>query len=159
ETGEHRRAIPFLEQALAMDREMDDAGKYGLSLITRGTVHLILNEAAQARARYEESLQVRERIGDKHGVAMSLHYLARAAAREGALVDDVRYAERSLALLQQTSDPVRLGAHHAYLGLAYVEAGQLPAALQQILNHLDHIATFGRDVVPGLNHLVIALVL
>ncbi len=83
--GDHERAAPLCDQALALFRELGDQDGEALALGGQGMVGLYRHDLDLATTRFEEALALYRALGNKWGIAIMLGYIARLAARQGDL--------------------------------------------------------------------------
>jgi hypothetical protein len=77
--AQYDRAVPLLEESLALRRERDDKWGLATALGSLGWVALRQGDFTHMRALLGESLTLRVEIGDRGGIAWSLEKLAESA--------------------------------------------------------------------------------
>lgn len=81
--GYYDRATPYLEESLAMSRQLKSPVAIGWSLGLLGGVARSAGDLNRARALLEETLAVFQGVGEKSGAAWTLGYLGHLATKEG----------------------------------------------------------------------------
>ncbi|HEY1011460.1 MAG TPA: tetratricopeptide repeat protein, partial [Herpetosiphonaceae bacterium] len=106
-----------LEQALALSSDHPPA----LARIynTLGNLAYSRGDLAQAVAHHEQSLRLRQALGDRRGTAGSLTNLGMAAANRGDFERALGLLERSLALTQEIGDAQ--GCAHGLMNVATMD--------------------------------------
>ncbi len=105
--GDYAAARTWLEESIAIGRELGDAGKPVLarSLMFLGFVNVNQGDPAAAHTFHTESLSLSREIGDRWLQAVTLSNLGDATLMSGdAALARSRYAE-SLAIFQELGDP------------------------------------------------------
>jgi ATP/maltotriose-dependent transcriptional regulator MalT/predicted phosphodiesterase len=100
--GDYLEALTYFEQAYQssenFDKEKADA-VHGIGLI-----HMQLGDLNESEQKYQESLNVREKIGDKKGIAISLNDSAIILEHQGRFDDALKKHQKSLIIRQDISD-------------------------------------------------------
>ncbi|RME37220.1 MAG: tetratricopeptide repeat protein, partial [Thermoflexia bacterium] len=81
---------------------------------------------------YEESLRIKEQLGDRAGVASTLHQLGNLAYLQGDYPEARRLYEESLRIKEQLGDRAGVAITTAQLALLEEAEGHLPRALELI---------------------------
>ena len=89
--GDAREAARWLEEALAVLREVGDESLVWPCLLWLGWARLELGQGKRATAVFREAHEISARIGDLQGVAYSLTKLGAAADARGAYAEGKRY--------------------------------------------------------------------
>jgi predicted ATPase/DNA-binding SARP family transcriptional activator/class 3 adenylate cyclase/uncharacterized protein HemY len=100
------------------------------------------NDYTTARQYYEESLAIREEIGDRNGVAGSLNNLGTLAAEQGDFETAHSLFERSLAVNRELGNRVWEGNNLLNLGCLAVDQGDYQTAER----YLEESLRLGRDI-------------
>ena len=107
--GNYPEARSFLEQSLAIWREMGADGKleYALSLAFLGDVALNCHDNQEASTLYEESVAVLRGpfVGDINFLGYPIRRLGQIAWREGRYEEAIARCKESLRLNHEVSDP------------------------------------------------------
>jgi len=102
--GDHDRASPLCDRALALFRELKDHEGEALALVGQGLVGLYRHDLACATTRFEESLVRYRALGDKWGIAIVLGYIGRLAASRGEQELATEALEESTSTLLEMGD-------------------------------------------------------
>ncbi len=108
--GRFDDAMTLLERAQAGFTEADNRAGLGDVLQVMGTVNAQRARPEVARARYEESLAIRERIGDTAGVAAITSNLGIVAQQLGDTERARAYAQRAHLLYMELGDRRRIAS-------------------------------------------------
>lgn len=137
--GQHRAAIPLLEQALALSERFGDAADVA-------AVHGWLAGAYQHMADYARSnawarrmIELDERRATPLAGALGWEFLAENAGGAGKWREALAAASRDRELGERVHDGARLAWAEYVLGWAYHGMGELAAA-EQALEHCAHWA-------------------
>src|SRR5579884_1029708 len=114
--GDYTTARLFLEQSLALQRELDNKLDIACSLSELGTVAKVQGDYAAARALQEESLALRRELGDKVGIAVSLGNLGNVKKGHVNSTAVRSFQEQSLALRRELGDKVGMAMSLNNLG-------------------------------------------
>ena len=87
-------------------------------------------EVARAIELYQESLQLKEKIGDVQGKAASLHQLARIDANQGEVARAIELYQESLQLHEKIGDIQGKAASLHQLAGIYANQGEVPRAIE-----------------------------
>ncbi|MBV9791737.1 MAG: tetratricopeptide repeat protein [Chloroflexi bacterium] len=98
---DYARAIPTLEEALAIGRALRDDHLVDTALNSLGNIAAFQADYEVARRYYHEALQLRRRTGDIRGLAVTLNHLGEILRWQGDLQQAVQLYEESLGLWQQ----------------------------------------------------------
>jgi predicted ATPase/DNA-binding winged helix-turn-helix (wHTH) protein len=115
---EYALAGDYLDQGLALARELNDRTSMALALQVLGSVAREQGHYAQAVARHRESLALWRELDDKRGIARSLNYIGFAAWLHGDFAETTACCEVALGLLREQGD--KEGVVWALLNLATV---------------------------------------
>jgi predicted ATPase/DNA-binding CsgD family transcriptional regulator len=131
------QAQAWLEEGLALRRELGDKKGISKVLVDLGTVAGDRGDPAQAAAFFDKSLRLKKEVGDRWGTALVLGNLAAAAHELGNLADAGALSEESLELFRALGD--KAGIAWAFETLGEVaededEYGRAAASYQESLN-------------------------
>lgn len=141
---EHRQAITFHEQSLALKRRLGDRWGEGTSLQNLGYCLLCLGELDRAQQCLQDSLQIVQAIGDREGMCMAHECLGDIAARRGDLDAAAAWYQGGLQISTELGDRYLQVTLLLCLGRAYRQQGRLDeaaSALQQALQQSGPIQT------------------
>ncbi len=126
--GEYAAGRAFVEESLAIAREMGDRSGIALSLNLLGRMARDQGDYAAARALFEESLALRRALGDKPGVGALLNNLGLAASNHGDYAAARRLLEESLAIFRELGDEQGITTTLHNLGFTAWNQGDAAAA-------------------------------
>ena len=98
--GRFAEALPLYEQSRGLREEMGATDHVGTCLHAMGHCKAQLGHPKEAEALFKKSLAIKRRLQNPRGMAPSLEWLARLAARRGDLEQAIRYARQSLELYE-----------------------------------------------------------
>jgi DNA-binding CsgD family transcriptional regulator len=159
EGGEDAQAALFLEDALALYRELDDPGRTAAVLNSLGVVERQLGDLTRARGLLEESLAIRRELGDAQMVDIALGNLALLAWSQGDLAGAEVMLEETRLVAQQTGDDWSSAIAAAHLGRIAWERRQFGRALDLFAESLTFAQRVGDQgaIAEGLEGLAGAL--
>jgi predicted ATPase/DNA-binding winged helix-turn-helix (wHTH) protein/Tfp pilus assembly protein PilF len=102
--GRYAEAQRYLEESLAIARELGDKARIAAALQPLGMVSLGQGHFGNARSHLEEALALAHDLGDKRNLAAAMYAIAQLYRTEGALDDAERLYERALALAREIDD-------------------------------------------------------
>jgi DNA-binding SARP family transcriptional activator len=118
-----RRAAAIFKQAGSL-RELSSA------LGNIGNIHLLRAELAEAKARFQEGMEIAERLGDNPVLSVMSVNLALVAFRAGGIQEALRLFAQSLELVKDDALDSSIFSHA--FASAYLEIGLLQSALPLI---------------------------
>lgn len=141
ELGALDAALEHLHVAETLQRGGPDMWGLATTLNDLGIAQALQGDTAQARRLFQESLALKERIGDRQGVAYALANLGNVTE---SLTDFRRLTEQSLEIKRELGD--RQGTANSLFNLAdlHVNAGELPLARTQLTEALQLYVQLGR---------------
>ena len=141
--GDYPRAVALHEDALALNRVLEDPCGVAAALNNLGNVAFQQDEYERAKALHEESLALRRSLGDTWGIAASLGNLGHVADLQG----DFRRAEalfgEALALQRSLGDTWGIATSLNNLGLVVKHQGEYARAAAQIEESLALFRALG----------------
>jgi predicted ATPase/DNA-binding CsgD family transcriptional regulator/Tfp pilus assembly protein PilF len=93
-----------LRTLLALQGPSRRSAEWAALVASDGLVALFAGEYAAARARLEEAVNLWRRLGDQHGLALALNYVATAAREQEDYLEARAWFEQSLALSDDLGD-------------------------------------------------------
>jgi predicted ATPase len=102
--GRDSAAQPYLQEALPMFKEQDNAPFHAITLVHLGNVELGLGNPEQARALHSEALAEARAIGENWLLSFALNNLGEVARTQGQYELARKYYEECEALLHDTGD-------------------------------------------------------
>ncbi len=128
--GDSRRALDdYLVRALVVQKRLGSEQGQAEVENALGAAAEKLGLDGPAREHYQTAAAMRERIGDRRGLAISLANLAGLEAEAGDYVAATKTLERALALRQEIGDLAGLANLENQLGTFAERQGQYQAAL------------------------------
>jgi predicted ATPase/class 3 adenylate cyclase len=119
--GRYREAQRFLEQSLAIAREIGDRERVAVVLQPLGMAYLGQGDHATARRHLKEALALARDLGNMREVAAATNALAQLHRVEGALDEAEPLYEQALAQARELGDREIIAV--AFLNLAMVSIG------------------------------------
>ena len=114
-------------------------------------------EYPQALDFYQRSLKIREEIGDRDGVAKSLHQIGMLHQDQGEYPQALNFYQRSLKIKEEIGDRPGLARSLAETGLLYEEMDQplkaIPLVVQAFLMFVGMNMPEGRTAFSALQRL------
>lgn len=115
--GRYEEAFERLTRAADTFREIADEPGLGLAYHVFGTIAAQRGDLAGARAAYQQSLEIRARLGDQAALASLHSNLAIVAQFEGDNAGARSESERALAIRQEIGDTWGIGVSHNNIGM------------------------------------------
>ena len=148
--ADHAAAQRYLEQSIAIWRELDDPVKIATSLGDLGAVAHVRGDYLAAGALYAEALELAEQAGYAQQVARCLSGLGRIALHGNDLAAAESYYEQSMARFAQIGDLRRTTLMLGNLGVVAIHAGDMPLARERLDQHLRNARRLGdRKLIGG----------
>ena len=128
---------------------------YQASLISLGNAYNSLGEYPRAIDYHQQSLDIKQAIGDRSGVAISLNNLGNAYYSLGEYPQAIDYYQQSLEITQAIGDRSGVAISLIGLGNAYYSLGEYPQAIDYHQQSLDIKQAIGdrSGVAISLNNL------
>lgn len=138
--GRYADAGDYARQALAIAGENDDQHT---SLHLLGLFSRYQGEYPAARSYYEQSLEIRRRIGHKKGIADSLNNLGMVAMLQGDLATAHTYFEDSLKIRHEIGDRQGVSLSVSNLGVIAIYQGDYASAVKYLEDGLQMTRKIG----------------
>ena len=138
--GEYEEAIGYLEQSVAIARELGDQKRIAATLQPLGFAELGRRRFVEARRHLEESVTVARAIDDKQQLAAALNALAQLCRVEGDLAGAEPLYDQVVALGRQVGNPNLVAIGLLNVTMVYVLRGAHSSArmaLQEIMTIAD----------------------
>jgi predicted ATPase/DNA-binding CsgD family transcriptional regulator len=126
--SDYERAQAWLEESLALWRELGEKAGASKVLIDMGTVAGDQGDHSRATAFFEKSLRLKKELGDTWGTALVLGNLGVAAHHRGDLADAAALLEESLALFRVLGDKASIAWTFGTLGEVTEDKGEYEKA-------------------------------
>ena len=144
--SDYRAAVPALEEALAIFRELGDDRHAVFALCELARAHSSRDELDRANHAGEAALELAESVGDDRAASAALDTLAMVADYSGRHRRAQEYSERSLALRRALGDAILITSSTNTLGLTAMRAGDLDAAGHAFTECLELARGLGEKV-------------
>jgi non-specific serine/threonine protein kinase len=108
--GDVRRALDYLERAVALSQQCGQKWLLGLSLVNCGEAAQAYGQTERARSLFEEGLALATEVGDRWVAALSLGNLACQALLMGHLEQAGAHFAKSILIRQELKDKRGLAA-------------------------------------------------
>lgn len=128
--GNYAMAQRYLEESLAISRELNDPFCIALALHGLGNRALDQGDYETARIQFEESLHIRRAIGDRPGIAASLNNLGIIAYEQGNYATSQQLHAESLVLKRELGDQQGIASSLNNLGNLANNRGDYTTARQ-----------------------------
>ena len=140
--GQYQQAIDYLQQALAIKREIGDRNGEANALIGLGLAYYSLGQYQQAIDYLQQALAITQEIGDRHGEANALINLGQVYRALGQYQQAIDYLQQALAIKREIGD--RNGEAYSLLGLGatYFALGQY----HQAIDYLQQVLAITREI-------------
>ena len=127
--GDYATALTYLEQSLAIQREIGDKAGEGTTLSNIGAIYHARGDYATALTYLEQSVAICREIGDKHGESVTINNLAQIFEARGDYDKALEYSERDLAICREIGDKAGEGTTLNNLSQIYDARGDYATAL------------------------------
>lgn len=151
-------AQAYVEESLAIAREIDDKSRVAAALVLLGTIFSYRGDRLRARSCYEESLVLSEELGDLLRLSNVYGSLAAILGSEGDLDGAETLFEKSLALSRRQGNRHNIAANLCNLALVSSRRGIVDAGRASLSEALTIAEDIGSKSL-GLAVLQIATVL
>jgi predicted ATPase/class 3 adenylate cyclase len=148
---QHRKVIPYAEQALPLLQEAGDRLVYARALNLRGNAAFLDAEYAEATEWYEAALEVSRQIEYHRGAGIALSNLANIAEGEGDDDRAKRSGNEALDVLRSVGDCNIIASQLYALGLLNVAGGELEEGQSRLNESLAMFRELGRPHWIGLS--------
>ncbi|MBA2364777.1 MAG: tetratricopeptide repeat protein, partial [Chloroflexia bacterium] len=129
---DYEKAVPLMEQSIALFREVEDADGTANALSNLGTILSSRGDYEGARRRQEEGLDLNRALGNKRGLSLSLANLGDTASYLGDHQAARQYWEETLPLDRELGDLHGVAITVNNLGLLARDVGDLDQARARI---------------------------
>jgi CHAT domain-containing protein/Tfp pilus assembly protein PilF len=143
--GPSREALPFLEQALALQEEAGDGDARAGTLVAIGHVSYRLGDIGDALARYEQALALSRSTGDPRTRAFVLTSLGQVYSLRGELAAALACFAEALRINQRLGERYNEVYSLNALGSIYADLGDL----DQTLDYYARALALGRELKSG----------
>jgi eukaryotic-like serine/threonine-protein kinase len=153
--GNPQGSLDSLNQALSLAIQLEQDEEKADVLHAIGTAYKSLDKPSEAQRYYQESLEIRRRIGQKRGIAVTLGQMAQVQERLGSLDAALVSYKEALQIQRDIGDKKGMGLTLIALGSFYEDRGNYDQALQFYKESLQIQRDVGNQDVEGhcLNHI------
>jgi tetratricopeptide (TPR) repeat protein len=130
--GDYDRALDYLQQSLAIQREIGDKQGEGATLNNLSAIAHARGDYDRALDYLQQSLAIRREIGDKQGEGVTLNNLATTAHARGDYDRALDYLRQSLAIRREIGDKKGEGVTLSNLSQIYQARGDYDRALDYL---------------------------
>src|SRR5690348_9162437 len=145
--GRYEEARRYLEESLAIARELGDKGRIATVLQPLGAACLGLGDRATAHASLEEALALAQELGNKRELAGALNAVAQLHRVEGELDRAQPLYEQVLALARELGDRESIAIALLNLAMVSIRRGSGETAPDMLLEVLGIAAETGSKPV------------
>lgn len=144
--SDYLAAVPALEEALAIFRELGDDRHAVFALCELARALSSRDELDRAYRAGEDALALAESVGDDRAASAALDTLAMVADYSGRHGQAQEFSERSLELRRSLGDAILITSSTNTLGLTAMRAGNLDAAERAFTECLELARDLGEKV-------------
>jgi tetratricopeptide (TPR) repeat protein len=148
-------AIGFYEEALAIEREVDDPAGIAEAMYNRAFGFAAQGDAEASTQLLEESLALFRSVGNESGIARALSGLALTDALANNWRSVIVRQEEAAAFWRRVGDRFQIADGLSRLGVAYARVGDGTAARSALLEALDLFQEVGN--LTGLTQIILDL--
>ncbi|MEH2214845.1 CHAT domain-containing tetratricopeptide repeat protein, partial [Nostoc sp.] len=147
--GQYPKALEYLQQALAIRKQIGDRSGIGNSLNNIGFIYSSLGQYPKALEYLQQALAIRKQIGDKAGVGTTLNNIGEIYSSLGQYPKALEYLQQALVIIKQIGDRSGIGNSLNNIGFIYKSLGQYPKALDYYQQALAIIKQIGDRYTEG----------
>ena len=130
-SGDFQGGLDYLNQALTLTVTLDNDEERAMVLHALGVSYeLGLNKPNEALSYYQQSLDIKRRLGQKRGIAESLHAIAGVEDSLGRSQNALKHYQESLQLLREIGDTKGVGDTLFDFSVFYLTRGQNDQGLE-----------------------------
>jgi eukaryotic-like serine/threonine-protein kinase len=126
---DYNGALEPLTTALNLSVQLDNNEAKANILQALGITYKRLNKLDDAQRQYQQSLEIKRKIGDKRGIAMSVSEIAQIQHLKGHPEESYPSYKEAIEQLREIGDRVGVGITLTSLGAAYLDGGKYTEAL------------------------------
>jgi len=135
--GHLDQALRFLDESLAIARELGDASRIAVVLQPIGATHLSLGDVETARRYLDEALALARKGGDEREIAAALSAIEQLYRVAGDL-DSAEAASRDvLAAMRRLDDPQNIGVALTNLAMVAILRGNIESASEMFVEIVE----------------------
>jgi tetratricopeptide (TPR) repeat protein len=99
-------------------------------------IHKNQGEYKSALEYYKKSLKIAEKIGDRSGIAITLHQIGNIHYREGEYKSALEYYQKSLKIAEEIGDRSGIASSHGQIGKIFCETNKFKESFECLFNAL-----------------------
>jgi tetratricopeptide (TPR) repeat protein len=152
--GDYATALARSQEAEGISRKLNLEHGIAKCLHQQGLILTGLAHAAQtdkegtthlrdAFGHFQQSLDIKRRIGDEAGTGKTLGELGKLLMDAGQMREAIEALTEALEIAQKLGDPVSMGIRLEFLGLVQERQGQYAAALEKYRQALALLQQYG----------------
>jgi predicted ATPase len=141
--GKYADALPYLDEGLALARQLGDTERCCVALRNLGNVYMASHDLAKARAMLEEALVLARTIPNPRELASEINAVAQLHFLQGELATAEPLYRECLALVRATGDSDMIVIPLCALAMVAVERAASREAATLLLEALDEGAKIG----------------
>jgi serine/threonine protein kinase/tetratricopeptide (TPR) repeat protein len=136
--GDAQSGLDYLNRALSLTVQLDNDEEKAAVLQSIGAAYRDLNKPDAALNNFQQSLDIRRRLGDKGGIAATLTSIARVQAELMGKTDSaLKSYQEALQLHREIGDKRGIGDTLLSLGVLFERRGQYEQALKDYKDALE----------------------
>ena len=144
--GRRDEALGVYGQALAAARAEKDPATEASVLLEIGDTERALNEYGKAREALDACLAIREKLGDKAALGLTLNVMGNVEFARGDHAEALSFYQRALPLRREAGDRVGAAGTTSNIGAVYRTEGDYEKAIAYLERSLAEFRALGRDV-------------
>jgi CHAT domain-containing protein len=144
--GQPETAIEALQQALAIQKELEDRRGQVFSLANLGSAYIALKQFEAATATYQAALPIQRQLQDRVGEAYSLYTLGRIQADLEQYAAAIEFYQQALVIQQELNQPAAVAESLIHISNAHLTLGQYSQALANYQQALQIVQGFDRPL-------------
>jgi tetratricopeptide (TPR) repeat protein len=134
--GHYHRAIDYLEQSIAIAREIEDSFGEGNALLNLGNAYEALADYAKAIDYYQQSLMIARKIQDRQVEGKVLTNIGLVYENLGNYPQSINYSQQSLQIAREIGERLGEGQALGNLGNVYLNLGDYQRAIDYYQQYL-----------------------
>ena len=144
--GRHDEALQYLEESLAIARQLGDRERIAATLQPLGRTYLALGELDIAHVHLEEALELAEASGRQREIAAALSCLVQLRRAAGDYDSAMQLCEQCLALARTIDDPESVASSLLNLAMVATIRADLRGARQAVDEALRIVESGGSRI-------------
>ena len=128
-SGKPLGGLDYLNRALSLAIQLENDDQKAAILLGLGVTYKLLNKPNDALRTYQEALEIKQRLGDKRGIGLTLDNMAQVQDLLGNSDAALKAYQEALKLRREIEDKRGIGGTLINLGNFYETRGQYDEAL------------------------------